>query len=247
MNDLPDEVTWQQAVTKIQKVFKHEPFTKKCSDDNLNIKQRDTFRRYAVKLARSINFNQRTTIINIERLQAIRDEERAAVIATQISIQPGYIAPEPPTSQNSGFKPTSPYLQEPVHPPEIQSIRTAHIHIEPGTPIATPVPAEFMRPTQGPTGVAPGSSPELRPPGLVRRAANLAEAVAKMGGAFLTGQQVLCSEDELKTRQEICASCEQWQLNPRVNMHRCEACGCYQLKQHIKTEKCPLGKWPGDT
>jgi hypothetical protein len=248
MNYSLDDITWQEAITIVQKVFRHEPFTKKCSDDNPNTKQRDTFRRYVVKLVRSINYNDRTTLINIERLEALRiEEQKAVIVSTQISIQPGHIAPEFPTSQNPGFQPTSPYLQyESTREPEIKELRTYQLQIESGTPIATPVPPEFVRPARGPTSIPSGIPVNLQTPGMVQQAANLVGAVARAGGAFLTGQQVLCTEDELKARQAICDNCEHWQIDPRVNMHRCRACGCYQLKQYVKTEKCPLKKWPGD-
>ena len=51
-------------------------------------------------------------------------------------------------------------------------------------------------------------------------------------------------EDTLKSRTEVCHSCEFWNAQAFNNTGRCMKCGCSTwAKLRMATEKCPIGKW----
>lgn len=72
-------------------------------------------------------------------------------------------------------------------------------------------------------------------PNTLKMAANFAKAVADhvvQGGGT-------CSKDELEERLNVCSLCSH-----RVD-DRCSVCGCFVAKKAaLKTQPCPLGKWP---
>lgn len=80
-----------------------------------------------------------------------------------------------------------------------------------------------------------------------QQAQNLAGAVvrvvqqARRGGlkALYVGREVF------KARHNVCLKCEYWSEGARLGLSKCRhaGCGCTRIKLHLKTEKCPLGKW----
>ncbi|HEU0068300.1 MAG TPA: DUF6171 family protein [Nitrospiraceae bacterium] len=74
-----------------------------------------------------------------------------------------------------------------------------------------------------------------RPPGLARQAWNLAASLASF---VFDGCQTV-TEQEYKTRLEICDTCDQRRGN------HCLKCGCrLSLKARGRAFQCPLQKWP---
>ncbi len=65
--------------------------------------------------------------------------------------------------------------------------------------------------------------------------------------ALATGEQVLISKEETSARLKVCVACDRFRQATRVTGPRCEECGCFvKVKARLATERCPLGKWPGD-
>ena len=74
-----------------------------------------------------------------------------------------------------------------------------------------------------------------RPLGLARQAWNLAASLA----SFVADGCKRVTEQEYKTRLEICDACDQRHGN------RCLKCGCrLSLKARGRAFQCPLNKWP---
>lgn len=71
---------------------------------------------------------------------------------------------------------------------------------------------------------------------LLARGLSLVEA---LGGWAAEGFPVV-SDAVLFERSCHCALCPSWD----AIKGRCLSCGCYSLKHHMATERCPLGKWP---
>ena len=83
------------------------------------------------------------------------------------------------------------------------------------------------RPREAPTS--------QRPPGLARQAWNLASSLA----SFVADGCQTVTEQEYKTRLEICDACDQRRGN------RCLKCGCrLTLKARGRAFQGPLKKWP---
>jgi len=49
----------------------------------------------------------------------------------------------------------------------------------------------------------------------------------------------MASDEEVFIRSCHCSLCEFWEAKPG----RCAKCGCYSMKQKLKTSKCPIGRW----
>lgn len=80
-------------------------------------------------------------------------------------------------------------------------------------------------------------------PSAAKVAGNAAKAAGRAIGAFLTGKPVLVETDVRNARLTVCHSCDRF--DPKKN--RCSECGCYvNGKTKLATERCPLGKWPGE-
>jgi hypothetical protein len=73
---------------------------------------------------------------------------------------------------------------------------------------------------------------------LAQKVANFAATVGAWGAA---GCPVV-DQSTLEARATRCFSCPHW-LAEAV-FPRCEVCGCSELKQELKTAKCPIGRWP---
>jgi hypothetical protein len=73
---------------------------------------------------------------------------------------------------------------------------------------------------------------------LVGNANRLPQAARELGEWVANGAQ-LSDPQEIKARGEICRRCEHWRTEPE----RCDKCKCLAGKLHLKTAKCPLGKW----
>lgn len=75
-------------------------------------------------------------------------------------------------------------------------------------------------------------------PPLSEQIKNAGQAVAKIAGKVLKGQNPVVSEAEQKARVAICQTC------PQYKDGRCLKCGCITaLKTKIATEHCPIGSW----
>lgn len=83
-----------------------------------------------------------------------------------------------------------------------------------------------------------------KPPPLPKKALNFAFALGRFFIAVAKNKKTHLSRKNYKIRLEICDKC-----NYRNNAGICLACGCGikgELfgKAILRTEKCPLGKWP---
>jgi hypothetical protein len=77
-------------------------------------------------------------------------------------------------------------------------------------------------------------------PSVMEMAANFTGAMArwaKAGFATVGGQAY-------EARFATCKGCDKWDGNANAGMGKCRACGCSVLKLWLKTERCPLSKWP---
>jgi len=78
----------------------------------------------------------------------------------------------------------------------------------------------------------------------------LPDMVASFGTSmttFIKAGLPVVSEEVFKERHRICSSCPLWDAEAAIYWGRCKLCGCFQLKLHIGTEKCPKGKWGATT
>ena len=75
-----------------------------------------------------------------------------------------------------------------------------------------------------------------KPPGPFEQGFNFAVSMVH----WLAEGAPVVDEPTLNARLSECAKCPSWDASER----RCLACGCYTLKHHMATEKCPLGRWP---
>lgn len=76
-------------------------------------------------------------------------------------------------------------------------------------------------------------------PGLIKKAGNLAKAVAAETKAIAHGQAKL-SAQQVAERLAACAACEFLKAN-----RSCAKCGCFvDAKARFRTQGCPLNKWP---
>lgn len=72
-------------------------------------------------------------------------------------------------------------------------------------------------------------------PSIPQMIANFGASMAKWAASgFRTVPQAT-----FERRLATCSTCEQWD-GARL---RCRKCGCKQIKLHLATERCPLGKW----
>lgn len=53
----------------------------------------------------------------------------------------------------------------------------------------------------------------------------------------------LADDETLKSRNDICSSCEFWQSTARLGLGKCLKCGCTSAKLFLRTESCPIKKW----
>jgi tetratricopeptide (TPR) repeat protein len=73
--------------------------------------------------------------------------------------------------------------------------------------------------------------------GLLRKGLSAARSVTR----FVASGLKLTDSDLLKSRLELCASCE------HHTGLRCKVCGCFtNVKTRMAAETCPAGKWPGE-
>lgn len=66
-----------------------------------------------------------------------------------------------------------------------------------------------------------------------------AAAAVQAAGDWLIAGAPLVTHDQHWQRSCQCALCPAWDARAR----RCNECGCYWVKLHLTTEKCPLGRW----
>ena len=58
----------------------------------------------------------------------------------------------------------------------------------------------------------------------------------------------IADQSVIQARRDICRVCPEATINPIIglsNISKCKQCGCFlSAKSQLKSEKCPLGKWP---
>lgn len=62
-------------------------------------------------------------------------------------------------------------------------------------------------------------------------------------GRWATAGFPVATESQAKQRQAICAACPEWEMDARLGLGKCRACGCAGFKAWLATERCPLSKW----
>jgi len=70
-------------------------------------------------------------------------------------------------------------------------------------------------------------------PGVGEMLANFSYSIL----AWLDAGFPVTNKSQFQSRMAHCLECLDW-----VD-HRCRKCGCYQVKQWLDTEKCPVNKW----
>jgi hypothetical protein len=91
-----------------------------------------------------------------------------------------------------------------------------------------------------------GSAPKLlgevvpvrQPPGLLAQGLSVVVAL----GRWASEGFPVVTPGQLFDRSAHCALCPSWD----ALAGRCLSCGCYSLKHHLATERCPLGRWASD-
>ena len=81
-------------------------------------------------------------------------------------------------------------------------------------------------------------------PSVADLARNFATATAKWADAgFPVAGSALYD-----ARTAICEACDLWDAGARLGLGKCNHpdCGCTKFKRWMKTERCPLGRWPQD-
>jgi Family of unknown function (DUF6171) len=90
---------------------------------------------------------------------------------------------------------------------------------------------------------ATGADPKPTPlPTLLEMAGNAAGAAKRLAFAWMSGNEVTVSLEEMEARLTICMECEHFDHGSV----RCRKCGCWlRKKAALKTEHCPLDppKW----
>jgi hypothetical protein len=77
-------------------------------------------------------------------------------------------------------------------------------------------------------------------PPLSAMAGDALKAAGRVAAAAVRREPIRVPADVLERRRAICGACEH--LDPGAA--RCRLCGCHtNIKLHIQTEKCPIGKW----
>lgn len=67
-----------------------------------------------------------------------------------------------------------------------------------------------------------------------------AETLKDVSKDVLNGEEVKASDEEQNKRLEVCSGCPHFIKDDK----RCNECGCFmKIKSHLKSAKCPLGKW----
>jgi len=78
-------------------------------------------------------------------------------------------------------------------------------------------------------------------PSLGKRITTFSKAMIRAAKFKITGHDVLCEEEEVNERLEICNSCEE--MIPE-DEPLCAECGCDLIyKAQLASEFCPLLKW----
>lgn len=69
---------------------------------------------------------------------------------------------------------------------------------------------------------------------------NFKEFAKSVGQNAAEGNGIFVSEDKVKTREEICQSCSQFNRESK----KCYVCGCFmQVKWKFKASSCPISMW----
>jgi hypothetical protein len=81
---------------------------------------------------------------------------------------------------------------------------------------------------------------QFAPPSIARQAASLGRAVASECRSIMAGVDPV-SDTEKAARLAVCSECE-FLL---ASENRCAKCGCnLAAKAAMRSQRCPLGKWP---
>jgi hypothetical protein len=81
--------------------------------------------------------------------------------------------------------------------------------------------------------------------------ASLPKKARRLGAALVRwtrGGWALAERRARAGRRAACLACPYWRSGGNLGMGECTApgCGCSRFKRWLATERCPLGKWPGE-
>jgi len=77
---------------------------------------------------------------------------------------------------------------------------------------------------------------------LLKKVQYAAKTAKDVTSGILDGEEVKCSPEKTKERNEICAKCPK--LQELLGRRQCGECGCFlDLKVTLEKAKCPISKW----
>jgi hypothetical protein len=80
---------------------------------------------------------------------------------------------------------------------------------------------------------------KYKTPSAISQAKHLIKSLKEWAASGLK----VCNPKEVIQRSAICKGCKFFKDGQSVYFPRCTKCGCTNLKNYIKTTKCPIGKW----